>query len=94
MHGGEVGAGLGAAVAVLERRLERIQPQEGERQHLARAIVEVGADAPQGLFVQRRRPPGGLAHALVEPEVLVEALAQLGLLLADRVAAALDDAGQ
>src|SRR5689334_3467928 len=79
---------------ILARRCHRIEAEQRERERLPGPIVEVGADAPERLFLERRVPAGRLANTLRQAHVLVEAALQLRLLPTDGVATTLHDPGQ
>ena len=80
-------------------RLQGVEAQQREREQLARAIVQVGADATHRALVEGGRALGRLVHTLAELGVLGQQAGELidlarerGLLRLDGVAAALDHA--
>ena len=86
-------------VAPLGSLLQAIEAQESQREHLAGAIVKVGADPPHGALVEGRGALRRREHAVAELGILVEEDGQLGdlpgerlLLAPDGVAATLHDA--
>jgi hypothetical protein len=74
VHGPEICAASLELVRVNARPLECVEPEQRESQGLPRSIVQVRADAAQGLLVERRGSARRLADALVQSEVLVQSI--------------------